>query len=425
MTSSNIFYSIVIVTCDRVEILEPTLRSLTLIDYDNFEIVVSDNHSADGTADVVKKIQAESNTQIRYVRTDKRLDMASHCDFAYKNASADYIILCGDDDFLSPYIFKYANDVISKNNTDLLIWRIGNYYHKGWSLDFTHPRVSSKENVIQASKTLTKKLYSLKKDQMIKNFCQFNYSYFPNFGNFIFKKEVGVRIEKETGRFFWPLAPDYTSTLLLVCNAENIHFMDIYGSFGGRSLKSNYHSLLTREEKGRVIDFMDEFGDTDFVPFHEPKIPSYWNYVAAPIAIAREYYPDKMGKYDVDLNKLIEKVYSEYFAPFERLPHWGNKNLINVWNDYFLSAGFTQQKIESIAENASLLKEQTLKNVCSCDSELLELTPLGINDLTNLMLKFTNIQPFLNGKKQQGHSGTLKNAALEVIDDQPLAPYDA
>lgn len=66
-------------TCEREHLLRHALRSvLSRQTFEDYEVVVSDNHSTDDTEGVVRELADE---RVRYVRTEKRLSMLDNYEF--------------------------------------------------------------------------------------------------------------------------------------------------------------------------------------------------------------------------------------------------------------------------------------------------------------------------------------------------------
>jgi len=91
--------TVVIPTRERCDVLEKALQTVTVQDYDNLEILVSDNYSRDRTEDVVR---AANDRRIRYVNTGKRLSMSHNWEFALSHVSEGWATIIGDDDGLLP-----------------------------------------------------------------------------------------------------------------------------------------------------------------------------------------------------------------------------------------------------------------------------------------------------------------------------------
>ena len=91
--------TIIIPTRSRVETLRYALMSCTSQDYDDLEIIVSDNFSDDDTKEVVCSVE---DKRVRYVKTPKRISMRQNFEFALSHVSQGLVGFIGDDDGLMP-----------------------------------------------------------------------------------------------------------------------------------------------------------------------------------------------------------------------------------------------------------------------------------------------------------------------------------
>lgn len=105
-------FTVIIPTRERADVLASALKSVTSQDFDDLEIIVSDNASADDTRDVVL---ANADTRLRYIRTDKRLAMSGNWEFAMSHVTGDWVTIIGDDDALLPGSLARARDLIVGN----------------------------------------------------------------------------------------------------------------------------------------------------------------------------------------------------------------------------------------------------------------------------------------------------------------------
>ena len=90
-------FSVIIPTRERADTLEKTLRTVVAQDYDELEILVSDNCSTDRTPEVVAAMR---DPRVRYVKTPRRLSMADNWEFALSHATGRWLTILGDDDGL-------------------------------------------------------------------------------------------------------------------------------------------------------------------------------------------------------------------------------------------------------------------------------------------------------------------------------------
>jgi glycosyltransferase involved in cell wall biosynthesis len=117
--------SIIIPTYNRVHYLKQALESALSQDCDEYEVVVSDNASTDGTLELLQ--QYSNHSIVRYFRNTTNIGMVSNWRRAvFELARGDWFILLSDDDYLIDrrYLRK-VSDLISKNADLALVYANG------------------------------------------------------------------------------------------------------------------------------------------------------------------------------------------------------------------------------------------------------------------------------------------------------------
>ncbi len=120
----NPLFTVIIPTKDRAEYLHHTLRTCSLQDYENLEIIVSDDGSIDNTRDVVKEA-ARKDPRIRYVSPGSPgagVGMRENFEFALNQIKPGYVIALGGDDGLLPYGIRSMRDVLQDTGQEMLVW---------------------------------------------------------------------------------------------------------------------------------------------------------------------------------------------------------------------------------------------------------------------------------------------------------------
>jgi hypothetical protein len=116
-------FSIVVPTRNRAQTLRHTLRTCLAQDFEDFEILVSDNGS-DETAKAVTDELASG--RIRYVRTSKPLAMSDNWDFALSHVRGELVTFLGDDDGLLFGALSTADRLLRELRLPALRWeRVG------------------------------------------------------------------------------------------------------------------------------------------------------------------------------------------------------------------------------------------------------------------------------------------------------------
>jgi len=74
-------------------------------EFDDYELILSDDHSIDGTAEYIDGIRGE---RIKAFHTVRTMSMAEHWEWALSKAEGRWAIFVGQDDGLQPYFFRLA-----------------------------------------------------------------------------------------------------------------------------------------------------------------------------------------------------------------------------------------------------------------------------------------------------------------------------
>jgi glycosyltransferase involved in cell wall biosynthesis len=91
-------FSVLLPTRDRLELLQLAIASVRTQDYDDWEVVVSDNVSKQ---DVASYVASLADARIRYVRTPGPISVTDNWNYALRASTGDYVIMLGDDDALA------------------------------------------------------------------------------------------------------------------------------------------------------------------------------------------------------------------------------------------------------------------------------------------------------------------------------------
>jgi glycosyltransferase involved in cell wall biosynthesis len=118
---NNPRFTVIIPTKDRADYLHHTLRTCSLQDYENLEIIVSDDGSTDHTREIVEEA-ARKDSRIRYVSPGVGVGMRENFEFVLSQVKSGYIIALGGDDGLLPYGIRGMLDVLNDTGQEMLAW---------------------------------------------------------------------------------------------------------------------------------------------------------------------------------------------------------------------------------------------------------------------------------------------------------------
>lgn len=118
-------FSVVIPTCDRANLFEHCLRTVTAQDYPDLEIVVQDNASRDNTKDIVLN---NGDSRILYNRLDNRVSMRANFEAGLNKSRGRYLIFIGDDDGLALGCLNVLAKIIAERSWEMINWPAAKYF---------------------------------------------------------------------------------------------------------------------------------------------------------------------------------------------------------------------------------------------------------------------------------------------------------
>jgi len=111
--------SVIIPTHNRLENLTSVIGTIINQDYEDWEIIVSDNHSEE---DIKSYISTLNEPRIHYYRTDSFVAVTDNWNNVINRATGDYIIMLGDDDGLLPGYFSKISETVEKFDSPPVIY---------------------------------------------------------------------------------------------------------------------------------------------------------------------------------------------------------------------------------------------------------------------------------------------------------------
>ena len=105
--------TVCLLTYNHATIIESTLKSILSQTVDDFELIVSDDCSTDGTWDIILKLSEKYN-KIRAIQTPHNMGMANNANFAVKLSNRPYIALLHHDDIYREDLLEKWVNIIEK-----------------------------------------------------------------------------------------------------------------------------------------------------------------------------------------------------------------------------------------------------------------------------------------------------------------------
>jgi glycosyltransferase involved in cell wall biosynthesis len=253
----NHHFTVVIPTRERCDTLEHALHTCVIQDYDNLEILVSDNFSQDRTREVVESYE---DSRICYINTGKRLSMTGNYEFALSHVRPEgYAIYIGDDDGLLPNALENINAIINQTEASVLRWDVATY---NW------PTLVGDGNANQLYVPLRSGIRKRDSAAAIQNVisCRKPYQVLPimyMYSAIDFK--VIEKIKSHSGYFYHSLTPDVYSGFALAGAVDSFIDSKRPYTIAGCSHNSIGASSLGISNSSKA---WDEYSKEDNLPFH-------------------------------------------------------------------------------------------------------------------------------------------------------------
>jgi glycosyltransferase involved in cell wall biosynthesis len=118
-------FSVLLPTRNRLSLLRYAIESVRRQDYDNWEIIVSDNFSEE---DIAGYVHSLDDPRIQCFRTERFVPVTENWNHALERSRGDYMIMLGDDDCLLPNYFATARRLVEEQGQPDLLYSSGYVY---------------------------------------------------------------------------------------------------------------------------------------------------------------------------------------------------------------------------------------------------------------------------------------------------------
>ena len=205
------FFSIVLPTKNRPALLRDAITSVLLQNFDDYELIVSDNFNDEKTKAVIDEFKG--NPHLSYLRTESELNIPDHWEFATKNTRGVYILILTDRAFLVQGALRNIHATISESPGDAPVV----FWNYGYFDEIT--------GVLRGEKKETG-MKILNSTYLLKNFSlTLDAHYLPRPHVGCYKHSLIQKIREDLGRLYMPFGPDYTSSMLALAYSASVMYL--------------------------------------------------------------------------------------------------------------------------------------------------------------------------------------------------------
>jgi len=234
-------FSILIPTRDREGTLAATLKTCLMQEFDDYEIVVSDNSTTDKTQKLVAEI---GSPLIRLVRPPRPLAMSDNWSFALENARGEYFTVLGSDDGLLQHALKEIDQLLRILHTKALRWECVTYL---WPDLPTQQNGRANGLLIPLKQTNHfNPVYRRESKEVMRAAANYEISYaeLPSAYFSMIHREVFEQIRSRTGCLFKGKCPDIYSGYAVAHTIGHFHSVAAPMGIAGLSSGSNGHGTI-------------------------------------------------------------------------------------------------------------------------------------------------------------------------------------
>ena len=292
-------FSIVIPTYNRQDLLYYAIQSVLWQTFGDYEIIISDNFSTDGTASVVSQFK---DSRVKYIRTPEHFVLSDNFEFARKHANGTLVIMMSDDDIFLPAMLEIFYKEYRQHNAEFLFSKLAEYKDNSFpGLErniLTCPSFSGASRIIDADELLIP----------LFTFGNITLNYHPS--AFAFSSTLANTVANRTGRFFQTNGVEFFAWPLAAVLSNKIVYIDLPLVICGRTKKSwGSNLVLGNPGKNEIKKYID---DVDKIPKCAPFTNfTYCNLVAEGLLMAKKLYPKELERYTFDVAQYTIETLNE------------------------------------------------------------------------------------------------------------------
>jgi glycosyltransferase involved in cell wall biosynthesis len=254
-------FSVLLPTRDRLDLLRNAIESVRRQDHGDWEIVVSDNVSAQ---DVGGYVASLGDSRIRYFRTDHFLPVTDNWNNALAKSRGDYVVMLGDDDsLLQGYFNKLSSLIEHYGQPEAVYVEAVQFAYPGVSPGHTKGFVQTSYSDLFRGRTEPFMIPHTEAVACVRKTMSLRFSFSYNMQHSVISRQLIDRLASRRALFQSPF-PDYYATNVVMLEARQILAVpQAMIVIGISPLSFGYQYLNGRAEAGMV----------QLASFAEPFVP--------------------------------------------------------------------------------------------------------------------------------------------------------
>jgi glycosyltransferase involved in cell wall biosynthesis len=279
-------FSVLLPTHNKAEFLPYAIESILNQQEQDWELIISNNASTDGTDEILAEVK---DPRIKISRSDEKLKLTDNWNRAYNMATGNYVLMMGDDDYLLPNNLSEFRKTIEKFPLDKLFYsNLASYFIDKRRLEY----VEDTGEIVPES--WQKHLHWM-----------FAYAYQMYPPSVIFERKFMEQNKGSDGQAYQCAFPDfYLHSLLAIRNGRTIHVKKTL-CVAGRSVKSLSIQQASAENRIKA------FGENRYDGESMLPIDTFVNGFYGSIIRLKEVCPVELNEFQIDTKRYYTSAASQ------------------------------------------------------------------------------------------------------------------
>lgn len=266
--------SIIIPTKDRYECLVPVISALIKnIDNIDVEFIIQDN-SNDNTV-ITNFLNSSDDDRVKYFYNTYKMSIVDNTICAIDNARGKYLIFIGDDDLVSPYIYKFVQ-YINQKGIDCLVYNAAYYWWN--SIQFKEENYFHRKEALwlppKETLVFEKRDSSAELEIMLQSGSGI-FQRLPKFYHGIVKRDILDEIKFKTGTYLPGSSPDIAFSTALSLVLDKYYYVNFPLTVFGASKNSGGGWTASNKHYGKIED--QKHLPKNIIENWNPLIPRIWS----------------------------------------------------------------------------------------------------------------------------------------------------
>jgi glycosyltransferase involved in cell wall biosynthesis len=280
------------------------VRSVLGQDYDDMELVVSDNASTDDTQEVLAEFAGDP--RLRVLRLDEPVEVTDNWVNGVGAARGDYLLLIGDDDYLLPGYARRLHELIERHDSpDCITYNAYAYAFPGALAGHRHGHYADPFFRWDPELPADGPIPRAQREEIVRDFFRFRFRIHLNLQTTVVARKA---VERMTHGFLKPPFPDFYALNALMMKADKWVYSPQQLIVIGISPKSFGHTVHGHER----TEGLKYLGISPDFPGHLPGNEVINGTYAVLLELKRDYAADLAG-IEIDRPQYVfNQVYAWY-----------------------------------------------------------------------------------------------------------------